>query len=258
MKRVLMVVMLVGCGDDGGGGGTADAFVMPGPEYNLVCLNNTVPSAPNPLMFGGTLHDITVTSPRPPIPAADAKTYTVQDDTLVGMGVTDMDGKYMYDLATTGTPARVYTDITATGFVPSRITVNIPPWESHTNGILPAVKQSRLDALATALGATLDPTKGVLEVFANDCSKGELPGATITVDGVSPMWAQFGGAGVWLPRATTVGHANNNFDGSIAGTVNVTAGVHTVTVTSGALTLGPYTVNVLANGWTVLVVFPGI
>lgn len=257
MKRVLMVVMLVGCGDDGGGGGTADAFVMPGPEYNLACLGNMVTTVPNPISFGGLLLDHTALT-FSPIPAADLKTYTVQDGTAVGMTVTDMDGKYTYEVATSGTPARVYTDVTAAGFVPSRTFVNIPPWITHTDGITVAVKRSRLDALATALGATLDPTKGVLEVWANDCSKGELPGATITLDGASPTWAMFAGAGVWLPRATTVGHPNSAFLGSVAGTVNVSPGVHTVTVTSGALMLGPYTINVQANEWTVLHVFPGI
>ena len=70
MKRLVMVTMLVGCGDDGGGGGTADAFVMPGPEYNLVCLNNTVATVPNPIGFGGTLVDVTTSAMRAPIPAA--------------------------------------------------------------------------------------------------------------------------------------------------------------------------------------------
>jgi hypothetical protein len=255
MKRVLLVVMLVGCGDDGGGG-TADAFVMPGPEYNLVCLNNTVSTVPNPIVFGGTVVDHT-TLAFAPIAAADIKTYTVQDDTMVGMALTDVDGKFSYEIATTGTPARIYTDVTAAGFVPSRTYVNIPPSGSFDMGIVVSVKQSRLDTLATALGATLDPTKGVLEVWANDCGKGELPGATVTVDGATATWAMFAGNGAWLPRATTVGHPNMALLGSVAGTVNVTPGVHTVTVTSGALVLGPYTVSVKANEWTVIHVFPG-
>ena len=255
MTHALLLAMLVGCGDDGGS--MADAFVSQGPEYNLSCLNNAVTTVTNPISFGGLLLDLTSLTTAP-IASGEMRTYTVADDTMVGMTTTDMDGKYTYDVTTTGTPARVYTDVTATGFVPSRTYVNIAPFISHTDGITAAVQQGGLDALATALGATLDPAKGVLEVWSNDCSKGELPGATVTLDSAATQWAMFGGVGVWLPRETTLGHPSNAGIGSIAGTVNVTPGVHQVTVTSGSLVLGPYSVKVVANQWTVIHIFPGI
>src|SRR5688572_16673574 len=111
--------------------------------------------------------------------------------------------------------------------------VSNPPFIDHSNGGMFTVQASRLDALATALGTTLDPSKGVLEVWTGDCSAQPFPGATIGVsDHPDATWAVFGGVGVWLPRTTTI-TAPEGLSLSVAGTVNVTPGVHEVTVTAG-------------------------
>lgn len=104
---------------------------------------------------------------------------------------------------------------------------------------------------------TLDPTKGVLEVWSNDCSvQGELPGATVQLDGAATQWAMYGGVGVWIPRDTTLGTIPSLRNGSVAGIVNVTPGTHTVTVAGEGLSMTS-SVSVEANTWTVLVMLPG-
>ncbi len=258
MKRVMLVAMLVGCGDDGGGG-TADAFIPQGPDYDLSCLGEFPTTVPNPLTSLGTLVDMTAVANPQPVPNTEIRVYQLSDNTLLGMGTTDMDGKYMFEVTTTGTPVLAYSEYQGTGLVKTRAFVNIPLNMVTADGLYATVQQSRLDSLATALGGTLDPAKGVLEVWANDCSKFELPQATVTLDAATDtQWAMFGGVGAWLPRATTLGHPNNANTGSIAGTINVTPGMHTVTVAAGGQTLGPFTIMVEANSLTLMHIYPGI
>jgi hypothetical protein len=201
-----------------------------------------------------------MTSARAPLPVANTeiKTYTVADNTLVGTGITDASGTYAFDVTTTGVAARVWSEYHGDGLVPSRLFVSNPPFVDHSNGALFTVQASRLDALATALGTTLDPSKAVLEVWTGDCSAQPFPDATIEVsDYPAATWAMLGGMGVWLPRTKTI-TAPEGLSLSVAGTVNLTPGVHDVTVRSGDLVLGPHAISVAAGSWTVLLVAPGV
>ncbi len=255
MQRIAaLMVLLVGCGGDDSSA-KPDAYVNPGPDYDLSCLNNMITTVPTTLTLENTLFDAT-TATIAPIPNATITAYKVSDASEITNAMTDMDGKATMEIPTSGTPYRIYSSVDATGFVKSRHFVNIPPWKSQP-GATVAVKQARIDGIATALGATLDSAMGTLEVWANDCSaKGELPGATVQLDGAATQWAMFGGQGTWIPRDTTLGAINNLRSGSVAGKVNVAPGMHTITVSAEGVSLTS-TVLVEANTWTTLVMTPG-
>lgn len=257
MKRVaLVVVTLVGCGDDGGTQ-QQDAIINPGPDYDLSCLNNMPASVPATIGMMGTLYDFTTAMPMP-IPSAMISARSATDNAEVGMGTTDMDGKFMFDVTGSGTPTRIYMNATATGFLPAHGISNTPLYASTGDRFLAAVKQSRVDDLATALGTTYNSAMGALEVWVSDCGKGEFPQATIQLDGATASWAMFGGVGVWIPREITLPHLQTASVGSMAGLINVAPGSHTVTVISpsGTLMLSG-TINVLAGTWNLLVIVPG-
>lgn len=259
MKRAAVVMVLaMGCGGDDDSSAQPDALIInPGPDYDLSCLNNMKTTAPTLITFDVNLLDHTGTT-APPIPGGTLTVYNLADNAQVGMTTmpTDAEGKTTLEVTTPGTPTRVYFDIEAAGFVSARTTVSIAPWASSP-GIWMMTKQSRIDDLAQALGATIDPTKGVLEVWVGDCSvKNELPGAAVALDGVSTGFAMYGGVGVWIPRDTLLGTIQPLRNGSVAGMVNVTPGMHTVNVTAEGLSLTS-TVLVKANTWNVLVLVPG-
>jgi hypothetical protein len=250
------MVLLVGCGGDDSAA-KPDVFVNPGPDYDLSCLGNMRSTVPTLLTLDINLLDLTGTAPTP-IPDGTLTAYAFSDGTQLATSMmpTDMMGKSSIEIPTTGTPARLYFDIEAAGFVQARTTVNIPPWQSGP-GIWPMVKQSRIDALAQSLGATLDSTKGVLEVWAGDCSvRNELPGAAVTLDGAATSWAMYGGVGVWIPRDTLLGTLDHVNNGSAAGIVNVAPGMHQVNVSAEGLSLTS-SVNVKAGAWNVLIIVPG-
>jgi hypothetical protein len=256
MRRAVLLMMFVGCGDDGGAT-MSDVLINPGPDYDLSCLGNMPASVPSTIPLMGTMYDMTGPMPMP-LPNATIVAKTAQDDTEVGTGMTDMDGKFMFDVTTNGSAARIYMNATATGFVPAHGILNIPLYPSNAMGFQAMVKQSRIDELATSLGGTNDPAKGVLEVWVADCSKGELAQASLQLDGATVPWAMFGGVGVWIPRDLTLPHIQNVAVGSMAGTINVTPGLHTVTVSNmtGSLQLTG-TINVQANVWNLLAIVPG-
>jgi len=257
MKRAaLVVVMLVGCGDDGGGS-QVDSNFNPGPDYDLSCLNVMPTAVPAVITEKGVLYDFTM-SMIMPIPMGTISAKLPADNSEVGTGMTDMDGKYMFDVTGTGAATRYNFDITATGFVNTHSILNIPLYPSTMDKFLPAVKQSRIDALATAFGTTANPAKGALEVWVNDCGNGEFPMGTIQLDGATTQWAMFGGMGVWVPRDTLLQHLQNLAVGSIAGMANVDPGMHSVTVTSpSGVLMMTGTIDVKAGEWNLLVIYPG-
>jgi hypothetical protein len=65
-----------------------------------------------------------------------------------------------------------------------------------------------------------------------------------------------GGAGAWIPRATTIHHQNYRAE-SVAGAVNLTPGPKTFTLVDGTTTIGPVTFTVEADTFTHVVVVPG-
>jgi hypothetical protein len=259
MKRLpCLALLLAACG--GSDDATPDAYIPSGPDYDLSCLTNIATTVPDPIVLDAQLLDHTYLSSLTPVASAEIRSYRLGDGALISTNTTDADGRTSISLATGGTPSRMNYDFEATGQVKGRVTVTIPPWKSGPT-ILPSVTQGRLDALATALGTTLDPTKATLEVWLLDCSRPELKDATIAVSGEPDApWAMFTGTGQWLPRATTIARPVANLGtGSMAATPNVSPGTHDVMVTGpGGLALGPYPITVEAGRWTVLVLVPGV
>lgn len=111
-----------------------------------------------------------------------------------------------------------------------------------------------ISALATALSLTRDPAKGQLSVGVIDGSPGSsnrLPGATIGIDATSDAQLVFDSSAQsgFSPGDTTLAGSS-----SASIFVNVTPGTITPTITppSGyTCDLGPTTVEVAANGYTI-------
>lgn len=253
MKRAVLVMVMVGCGG-GDDSATPDAPVNQGPDYDLSCLGNSVTSVPTTITLTGSLYNATLLPDLAPIGASTITAYSLVDDSQAGTTTVADDGTFTLDLTTNGTPTRMRYAIESQ-LLPTTFTVSLPPWKSGMGGMFVSGSQ-RVDNLATALGGTADAANGTLEVWLTDCSGTDMPGASLKLDGADVSWAMFGGVGAWLPRTTTIAHPNNFGGGSIAGTINVTPGPHTVTMTAPGVTFESTTV-VEAGGWTLLLMTPG-
>ncbi len=256
-QSAVLLLVMVGCGGDDGAA-KPDVFVQQGPDYDLSCLGNTVSTVPTTIEMSGKIFNLVPSGGVSGLKSM-VTAHTIADDAVVMTALADDEAMYMGELTTTGTPQRVRFDIApvVTGPMPGSVTSNIPPWKSPLTTNMFLAGSARHDALATALGKAVDPSHGVLEVWLQDCTSPDLVDATIQLDGADASWAMYSGVGVWIPRATTLGHPQSQPYGSVAGLVNVTPGVHTVKVTAPGLTLES-TVEVMANRWSMILMVPGV
>ena len=112
-----------------------------------------------------------------------------------------------------------------------------------------------LEGLATALGLTRDPSKGILSVGVLDGVPGNasaLAGVTIGVDAASEAQLVFDAS---APAGFSAGDTTLDGSSSASIFVNVGPGVVTPSLTPPAgytCELGPETVEVAANGYTIV------
>ena len=257
MNRCVLLVLMVGCGGDDGAA-RPDVFVQQGPDYDLSCLDHSVSTVPTTIELTGKVYNLVPTGGYSGLKSM-VTTYTIANNTMVASMTGDDETMFMGELTTTGTPQRVRFDIApvVTGPMPGSVTMNIPPWKSPLPGDLYLAGSGRHDALATALGTVVDPSKGVLEVWMRDCTSPDLPDATVQLDGADASWAMYSGVGVWIPRATTLGHPQSQPFASVAGLVNVAPGTHTVKVSGTGFAIES-TVEVTAGRWSMIMMVPGV
>ena len=229
-------------------------------ERDLSCLNFTPASVPMSITLESLVLDFTTLPQAPPVTGAMMKATSLDGTTEIASGTSDMDGKLTLALTTNGQPTRFRYEIEAANFPKTRLFISAGPTKDTTDmarAVFPLVAQSRIDAIATALGATLDPSKGSLEVFMFDCSSSDYSAATPAIaEEPGLMWAMNGGANAWLPRMTTLRHPNFRNE-SIAGAVNLAPGTKNFTVSDTNTTVGPVSFSIEAGTHTVLVVYPG-
>ncbi|HUS28614.1 MAG TPA: hypothetical protein VMZ53_08895 [Kofleriaceae bacterium] len=260
MKKFgLLMTVLAACGGDDGVQMMVDAKPMT-VEHDLSCLNYTPPSVPMTIRLDGIILDFTTVPSPPTVPDTTLHVTSLDGATEITSATSDMDGKLTLTIPTTGVPTRFRYAIDATGFPKSRTFVSVGPAKDAIDPMraaFPVVQQSRIDAIATALGETLDPTKGTLEVVMFDCSFGDYYAATPSiVEEPGLKWAMNGGANAWLPRATTLHHPNNRSE-SVAAAVNLTPGPKTFMLSDATTTIGPISFTIEADTYTTLIVQPG-
>lgn len=258
LEGLVCAVACVGFGCGGGGDEvTADARIIPN-EHDLTCLNNAPTSVPDPIELGATLLDLGSVSMIKTIADTEVRVYSVDGATQLTSATSDAAGKLSLSLPTGGHPTRFKYAYDPVGYPKTRWFVSIGAWTSAPDAQFYTMPQARLDAMATALGTTIDPTKGVLEVAVTDCTSGGFPGETISIaEEPGLKWAIYGGVGVWLARATTVAHAQG-WGTSNMGAVNLSPGPKTLTVTAGGgTTIGPVTFDIEPGTYTFVIVIPG-
>jgi hypothetical protein len=255
----LLSLGLVACGGDDGAQTMVDARAMT-VDRDLSCLNFTPPSVPMTIMLESVIYDVTAPPDAPPVPSASLTVTSLDGATPITAGTSDVDGKLSLTLTTNGQPTRFRYALDVADFPKILFQPSVGPTKDTTDMMragFPATKQSRIDAIATALGATLDPSKGSLEVHMFDCSGSDYYAATpAIVEEPGTMWAMNGGANAWLPRPTTL-HSPNFRNESITGTVNLTPGMKSFTLKDTNTTVGPVPFYIEAGTHTVLLVFPG-
>jgi len=256
MKLLCLCAVLVACGGDDQPP-PADAANV-GPTYDLSCLGNAPTSAPSPIHLAGTLADLTNVAA--PVPVANTQVRVIADGgSQLASGTTDAQGDFSIDVPSGGQPVRAHLAADATGFAPARQFTSIPLDASFIQrGGMAAFQQSRVDAIASTLGVSRDAAKGSLEVCIADCALQPFAGAKLAISGEPQLaWAMAYGANMWMARDTTLTRPTN-WVCSIAATVNVSSGSHTLTITSGSVTLGPFAFEIEAGTHSNLVVWPGL
>ena len=261
MRIFVMVVGLglAACGGDDGQMTMVDARPMT-VDHDLSCLNYMPASVPTLITLDSIAYDFSTFPNPPPIANATAHVKSLDGTTDIVSGTSDMDGKFQLMVPTSGQATRFMYQVDAAGFPKTHIHVTYGPFRDLVDpdrAIFPAVNQARIDAFATALGATLDPAKGTLEVFMIDCSGSDYYAATPSVTEEPDLkWAMNGGANAWLPRTTTLHHPNNRGE-SIAAAANLTPGMKNFVLKDSTTTIGPIPFTIEADTHTILVVTPG-
>jgi len=259
MRKLCLVVsgVLAACGGDDGST-MVDARPISPPSWDLSCKDYAPATAPNPIDLALTLLNLGSLPNPPPVPMTTIEVYSVDGTTMLASGTSDDMGAVNVSLPSNGVPTRYEMKLEPMNMPKLRLFVANPAWTSGSDNVL-LVPQLWVDGLYTALGATADPAKGTLIVLFADCSGNNMTSVTPSIeDDATATWAMYGGVGAWLPRPATVSHPQY-LGFSVAGTVNVAPGPHTVHAKYGASeVLTPSPIVVDAGAVTTLFFFPGV
>jgi hypothetical protein len=154
-------------------------------------------------------------------------------------GPTNAAGDVTLLLPLTSTGWDGYFEITGSTAYPTRYFTVVPLTSSDTSTSTSLVDMADMDAIAGALGVTLDPTRGHVLSNTFDCT---LNTAAHVVNTISP--SVMGNTSAYLQAGVPDATATETDDSGIWGSLNVPEGAITVTATVAGNWIGETTISV--------------
>ncbi len=235
LRSLTVLVLFVGCGDDGVAPATPDARPVPADApsadaslYDFGCLGTPAPTtAPDPTSTGGVIRNLTDTQP---VAGITVELHRASNDAIVGSSVSTSTGMYQSSVVTGGAAFDVYSKLTGTGFSPRRVYFSSILSANATASKLSVSTPSEDAAITSAFGITTDPQRGSVAVLVDDCAGVRVAGAQISVSPTPTSIGYFNDTGAPDQARTSTGALG------LALAANVPAGAVTVTVTYGTTT----------------------
>ena len=258
-----MLVTVIGIGGACSGEDASKEMIdaaVPAFTGDVSCMKNMPASVPANVRLNSSIFDVTMRNTFPSIPNPNVRVTSLDGTAALATATGNAAGEFVVNIPTGGMLANVRFAFEAQGYPPLRWYERLAPWASVMapgTKFFVGAKQERLDAVATSLGTTVDPTKGGLEVFMKDCSGNDFPNATLVIDeDPDTRWSMYVSTGIWSPGYVTQAHAIDRGE-SVAATVNLEPGPKTVTLKAGDATIGPMTIYIEAGAYTFLDIVPG-